>query len=229
MNLFKLIDSIWIGINLWLIPQISEHWPKYIPGRFINRLIWFIRPGIASILIASLGIVQEWITSSDEINNRILNLNGKIVLLSTSISRKFSLLLILIIYDSNSIFEKSEYSYDQNHWCPKILIVKMGYLISSIKYNKCRDGKAIKIKIIGGVKVQINSIVWLSEILISINLLFIINNIMYVIIDLIIIIIKIVWSWEKINCSISGEFLFLNLSFNQVIISKKRLFFINEF
>jgi hypothetical protein len=35
----------------------------------------------------------------------------------------------------------------------------MGYLISSIKYNKCRDGKAIKIKIIGGVKVQINSIV----------------------------------------------------------------------
>jgi len=110
MNLFKLIDSIWIGINLWLIPQISEHWPKYIPGRFIKRLIWFIRPGIASILIAKLGIVQEWITSSDEINNRILNLNGKIVLLSTSIKRKFSLFIELIIYDSNSIFEKSEYS-----------------------------------------------------------------------------------------------------------------------
>ena len=108
--MFKLIDSIWIGINLWLIPQISEHWPKYIPGRFIKRFIWFIRPGIASILIASLGIVHEWITSSDEINNRILNLNGKIVLLSTSIKRKFSLFNSFIIYDSNSIFEKSEYS-----------------------------------------------------------------------------------------------------------------------
>lgn len=49
------------------------------------------------------------------------------------------------------------------------------------------------------------------------------------IVDIIMIIIKIVWSWKKINCSINGEFLFWNLSFNQVIISKKRLFFINEF
>jgi len=110
MNFFKLIDSIWIGINLWLIPQISEHCPKYIPGRFKNKLIWFIRPGIASILIANLGIVQEWITSSDEISSRILNLNGIIVLLSTSINRKFSFWLELIIYESNSILLKSEYS-----------------------------------------------------------------------------------------------------------------------
>lgn len=73
-------------------------------------MIWFIRPGMASILIAKLGIVQEWITSSDEIKSRILNLNGIIVLLSTSIKRKFSLFKLLIIYDSNSIFEKSEYS-----------------------------------------------------------------------------------------------------------------------
>lgn len=65
---------------------------------------------MASILIAKLGIVQEWITSSDEIKSRILNLNGIIVLLSTSIKRKFSLFKLLIIYDSNSIFEKSEYS-----------------------------------------------------------------------------------------------------------------------
>lgn len=54
----------------------------------MNKLIWFIRPGIASILIANLGIVHEWITSSDEINKRILNLYGIIVLLSTSINRK---------------------------------------------------------------------------------------------------------------------------------------------
>lgn len=37
---------------------------------------------------------------------------------------------------------------------------------------------AIKIKIIGGVVVQINSIIWFSEILILINLFFIMNNIM---------------------------------------------------
>lgn len=91
------MDSIWIGIKLWLIPQISEHWPKNIPGRFINKLIWFIRPGIASILIAKLGIVHEWITSSEEIKSRIFNLKGIIVLLSTSINRKFSLLILLII------------------------------------------------------------------------------------------------------------------------------------
>lgn len=128
-----MIDSIWIGIKLWLIPQISEHCPKNIPGRFKNILIWFIRPGIASILILSLGMVQEWITSSEEINRRILNLNGIIVLLSTSINRKFILFKLLIIYDSNSMLLKSEYSYDQNHWCPKILIVIIGDLISSIK------------------------------------------------------------------------------------------------
>lgn len=95
--MFKLIDSIWIGIKLWLIPQISEHCPKNIPGRFKNKLIWFKRPGIASILIANLGIVHEWITSSDEIKSRMLKLNGKIVLLSTSIKRKFSLWKLLII------------------------------------------------------------------------------------------------------------------------------------
>lgn len=87
----------------------------------------------------------------------------------------------------------------------------------------------MKIKIIGGIIVQINSIIWFSEILILINLFLIIKIIIYVIINMIIIIIKIVWSWKKINCSIKGEFLFWNLSFIQDMISKKRLFFINEF
>ena len=27
------VDSIIIGTNLWFIPQISEHWPKKIPGQ----------------------------------------------------------------------------------------------------------------------------------------------------------------------------------------------------
>lgn len=73
------------------------------------------------------------------------------------------------------MLEKSEYSYDQNHWCPKILIVIIGDLISSIKYNRCREGSAIKIKIMGGIVVQMNSINWFSEILILINLFLIIK------------------------------------------------------
>lgn len=56
-----------------------------------------------------------------------------------------------------------------------ILIVILGDLISSIKYNKWREGKAMKIKIKGGVVVQISSINWFSRILILINLFLIIN------------------------------------------------------
>lgn len=33
INDLKLIISSVMGINLWLIPQISEHCPKNIPGR----------------------------------------------------------------------------------------------------------------------------------------------------------------------------------------------------
>lgn len=60
-----------IGINLWLIPQISEHWPKYNPGRLIKINLWFKRPGVESILIPREGTVHEWITSFDVVNIRI--------------------------------------------------------------------------------------------------------------------------------------------------------------
>jgi hypothetical protein len=33
IKFFIEVISIEIGINLWFAPQISEHWPKYIPGR----------------------------------------------------------------------------------------------------------------------------------------------------------------------------------------------------
>lgn len=56
-----------------------------------------------------------------------------------------------------------------------ILIVIFGDLISSIKYNKWSEGNAIKIKIKGGVEVQIISINWFSKILILINLFIIIK------------------------------------------------------
>lgn len=69
-----LVDSMTIGINLWLIPQISEHWPKKIPGRFIYVNVWFKRPGVESILIPREGIVQAWITSVEVVKIRIFKL-----------------------------------------------------------------------------------------------------------------------------------------------------------
>lgn len=66
-----LVDSITIGIKLWFNPQISEHCPKKIPGRYINNIDWFNRPGVESILIPIEGIVQAWITSIDVVIIRI--------------------------------------------------------------------------------------------------------------------------------------------------------------
>lgn len=68
----------------WFIPQISEHWPKNNPGRFIYNIDWFKRPGVESILIPNEGIVQEWITSIEEVRTRIGKLNGRIHRLSVS-------------------------------------------------------------------------------------------------------------------------------------------------
>lgn len=75
------------------MPQISEHCPKKIPGRFMIIDVWLIRPGIESILIPKEGIVQEWITSIDEISIRILLLKGIINRLSTS-NRRNKLVLL---------------------------------------------------------------------------------------------------------------------------------------
>lgn len=82
--------SIKIGINLWFDPQISEHCPKYNPGRFKKNLVWFNRPGVASILTPNEGIVHEWSTSAAETKSRIWVLNGNTTRLSTSNKRKFS-------------------------------------------------------------------------------------------------------------------------------------------
>lgn len=54
-----------------MIPQISEHCPKKIPGRDIKIVDWFKRPGIESILIPKVGIVQAWITSKEVVRIRI--------------------------------------------------------------------------------------------------------------------------------------------------------------
>lgn len=68
MKLYNLIDSILIGINLWLIPQISEHCPYIIDGLLIINLKLFNWFGIESILMLIDGIVHEWITSIDVID-----------------------------------------------------------------------------------------------------------------------------------------------------------------
>lgn len=69
---------------------------------------------------------------------------------------------------------KSLYSYLQYHWCPIILIVKRGLFSSSIKYNRWREGRAMKLRIIVGIRVHTNSIIWFSRIFLEINLLIII-------------------------------------------------------
>jgi hypothetical protein len=36
-------------MNLWFVPQISEHCPYRKPDRLIENLTWFNRPGVASV------------------------------------------------------------------------------------------------------------------------------------------------------------------------------------
>lgn len=86
---FKGIISSTMGIKLWLDPQISEHCPKYKPGRVASRVVWFKRPGIASVFNPREGTAQECKTSSDEISIRIVSSAGKITRLSTSNKRSW--------------------------------------------------------------------------------------------------------------------------------------------
>lgn len=103
-----MIDSIWIGIKLWLIPQISEHWPKINPGLFVLKFWLFNWFGIVSIFKFIDGIVQEWITSIEVKINCKFILNGIIILLSVSIILKLKLFLY-IIYELNLLL-KFKYS-----------------------------------------------------------------------------------------------------------------------
>lgn len=176
-----LITSKTIGINLWFAPQISEHWPYSSPGRKENILNWLRRPGKASTLIPIEGIVHEWITSAAETNKRIWVLKGMTVRLSTSRRRKSSFLISAdgIMYASNSILGKSEYSYDQYHWWPIVLIVIAGVFTSSSRYNARNEGRAMKTKINAGMIVQINSIICPSYSFTFVNLFKIIVTRMY--------------------------------------------------
>jgi len=185
------------------MPQISEHWPKNRPGRFMNSIVWLRRPGVESILIPKEGTVHAWITSIEVVKIRIGRLKGKIHRLSTS-SKRNSLFVRLfsgIIKESNSILLKSGYSYLQYHWCPIALIDNLLLWISSVKYRIFKDGMAIKIKINMGMIVQINSIKCPWSRNRSINLFLIILIIIKKISKVIKSKIIIVKSWKKIIIS----------------------------
>lgn len=52
-----------------------------------NRVVWFRRPGMASVFSPSEGTAQEWRTSSDEMSIRIVISIGRTTRLSTSSRR----------------------------------------------------------------------------------------------------------------------------------------------
>lgn len=60
------------------------------------------------------------------------------------------------------MFEKSVYSYLQYHWWPMALRVRLGFLTSSVRYKRRREGMARNRRIIAGMMVQIVSICWAS-------------------------------------------------------------------
>lgn len=86
-----------MGMKEWFAPQISEHWPIKILAVLLRKLIWFRRPGVASIFIPRAGIVHAWRTSAAVTNIRVWILNGKIMLLSVSNKRKEDVFKVLIM------------------------------------------------------------------------------------------------------------------------------------
>ena len=49
----------------WAMPQNSAHCPRYVPGAFALTRIVFVCPGMTSVLPASCGTQNEWMTSGD--------------------------------------------------------------------------------------------------------------------------------------------------------------------
>lgn len=150
-----------MGIYAWLTPQISEHCPKKYPLRNLKIEALFNRPGLASTLTPMLGIVQEWMTSSEVTKRRIWVKKGKYkFLFSTWRLRKIFAPLLIVSVNILLLFEwKSEYSYDHNHCCPMTLIVNTGLISSSIKKRTWIEGIAKNKRIKTGREVQIISVI----------------------------------------------------------------------
>jgi hypothetical protein len=99
-------------MNLWFAPQISEYCPYRSPGRLIENLTWFSRPGVASDFTPSLGTVHACSTSAAVTISRIGEFIGSTTRLSVSNSRNVLSCesSCCVMYESNSSFVKSEYS-----------------------------------------------------------------------------------------------------------------------
>lgn len=107
MNVFMWGLSIMIGINLCPAPQISEHCPINIPGRFEISMAWFIRPGVASAFTPNDGIAHEWSTSLDVTITRVGDIVGITSIFDTVLSR---ILLEFDMMDVILLAIKFEYS-----------------------------------------------------------------------------------------------------------------------
>lgn len=157
---FGFTELMEIGIKLWFAPQISEHWPKNIPGNCEVKLIWLRRPGTASTFTPSDGTVQAWRTSAAETKFRIWVFIGMKTWLSESRRRNWFTLVWGVIKESNSIFLKSVYSYVQYHWWPVVLIVTIGLKTSSRRYRRRIEGIPKRARTSEGVTVQNSSRLW---------------------------------------------------------------------
>jgi len=170
---------------------------------------WFRRPGTASTFTPTAGIVQECKTSVEVTKLRTWKPNGREMQLSTSKRRieLFSLEFKGIMYESNSLSGKSEYSYLQYHWCPNVFNVIKGLYTSSIRYRIRIEGNPIAKRMAIGATVQNSSTSWASSIC-KLRFLFAIVLIrLKPTIEIIKIKMSRVWLWKKFNCSIMGEFL----------------------
>ena len=223
-KVWRLTLSTTIGINLWLAPQISEHWPKYSPGRWIINLSWFNRPGTASAFTPKDGTVHEWSTSAEDTRTRTWVCVGRTVRLSTSSNRNIpsSSSPLGTIYLSNSSLsplfkvQKSLYSYLQYHWCPIVFNVKTLSTVSSNIYKRSKDGSAICNNNTAGIKVQTHSTICIST---SPWLMCLPKHIYTIITPTKVITntkIKLIKSWSWVNSSIKGEFESWKLSPPQV-------------
>lgn len=101
LNSFNGVTFTLIGINEWLEPQISEHWPKNCPNREGVENSCLIRPGTASTFKPREGTAKAWITSVDVISRRLLVNAGRNRSFDASSNRKseFSVFIVL----SNSL------------------------------------------------------------------------------------------------------------------------------
>jgi hypothetical protein len=92
-----------------------------------------------------------------------------------------------------------------------------------MRYNNRSDGTAMNTRITAGVIVQVTSVICPSNINRMMFLLKVSVIIIYATTLMIILMIISAWSWNEINCSITGDALSCRFIFAHVVIYKKKL------